>query len=198
MDNTFVLQGKHGIMDYQQQQQHIGEVDQEEDIGSFSSFSNDEEDEGSVDSLGSSLSMDLMEDATSSSSSSSSSLDSSNGPLFEMSSLISHLPIKRGLSKHFEGKSQSFTSLANVKSLEDLMKPERPLMKKMRQLKSSKSYGWGLDKSHSKAITKKSSKGSLSSSHFSNSSIKRHGSFLGSRTQRSGSISSQTLLETIG
>lgn len=184
-------------MDHHQQQQHDGEVDQEEDIGSFSSFSNDEEDEGSVDSFGSSSSMDLMEDATSSSSSSSS-LDSSNGPLFEMSSLISHLPIKRGLSKHFEGKSQSFTSLANVKSLEDLMKPERPLMKKMRQLKSSKSYGWGLDKSHSKAITKKSSKGSLSSSHFSNSSIKRHGSFLGSRTQRSGSISSQTLLETIG
>lgn len=196
MDNTFVLQGKHGIMDHQQQQ-HDGEVDQEEDIGSFSSFSDDEEDEGSVDSFGSSSSMDLMEDATSSSSSSSS-LDSSNGPLFEMSSLVSHLPIKRGLSKHFEGKSQSFTSLANVKSLEDLMKPERPLMKKMRQLKSSKSYGWGLDKSHSKAITKKSSKGSLSSSHFSNSSIKRHGSFLGSRTQRSGSISSQTLLETIG
>ncbi|CAH2069729.1 unnamed protein product [Thlaspi arvense] len=28
----------------------------------------------------------------------------------------------RGLSKFYEGKSQSFTSLANVKSLEDLMK----------------------------------------------------------------------------
>ena len=29
---------------------------------------------------------------------------------------------RRGLSKFYEGKSQSFTSLANVKSLEDLMK----------------------------------------------------------------------------
>ncbi|KAF3514217.1 hypothetical protein Bca4012_001366 [Brassica carinata] len=47
---------------------------------------------------------------------------SSNGPLEDLSDLMSHLPIKRGLSKFYEGKSQSFTSLANVKSLEDLMK----------------------------------------------------------------------------
>nr|VDC87751.1 unnamed protein product [Brassica oleracea] len=46
---------------------------------------------------------------------------SSNGPLEDLSDLMSHLPIK-GLSKFYEGKSQSFTSLANVKSLEDLMK----------------------------------------------------------------------------
>ncbi|CAF2121377.1 hypothetical protein BRARA_C01223 [Brassica rapa] len=60
-------------------------------------------------------SSDLTEDDDVSSS-------SSNGPLENLSDLMSHLPIKRGLSKFYEGKSQSFTSLANVKSLEDLMK----------------------------------------------------------------------------
>ncbi|KAG2333227.1 hypothetical protein Bca52824_004407 [Brassica carinata] len=60
-------------------------------------------------------SSDLTEDDDASSS-------SSNGPLEDLSDLMSHLPIKRGLSKFYEGKSQSFTSLANVKSLEDLMK----------------------------------------------------------------------------
>lgn len=187
-------------MDYSDQYHHHEDIVQDEDIGSFSSFSEDEEDQ--VD--------DDDDEASSNSvgSSSSSSLDSSssssNGPLFQMSSLISQLPFKRGLSKHFEGKSQSFTSLSNVKSLEDLIKPERAFNKKrqQQQLKSSKSYGWGLDKSLSRAITKKSSKGSsllLPSSISSTfSSIKRHGSFLGSRQQRSGSLSGQTLLETIG
>ncbi|CAH8362824.1 unnamed protein product [Eruca vesicaria subsp. sativa] len=51
-----------------------------------------------------------------------SSSSSSNGPFEDLSDLMSHLPIKRGLSKFYEGKSQSFTSLANVKSLEDLTK----------------------------------------------------------------------------
>lgn len=45
---------------------------------------------------------------------------------------------RRGLSKYFQGKSQSFTSLTNVRSLEDLAKPENPYNKK---LKSCKSYG---------------------------------------------------------
>ncbi|KAF8099876.1 hypothetical protein N665_0236s0037 [Sinapis alba] len=62
-------------------------------------------------------SSDLTEDDDDDASSS-----SSNGPLEDLSDLMSHLPIKRGLSKFYEGKSQSFTSLANVKSLEDLMK----------------------------------------------------------------------------
>lgn len=47
---------------------------------------------------------------------------------------------RRGLSKFYQGKSQSFTSLTNVKSLEDLVKPESPYNKK---LKSCKSYGEG-------------------------------------------------------
>ncbi|KAK2449967.1 hypothetical protein P8452_13626 [Trifolium repens] len=57
-------------------------------------------------------------------------------PLNDMSSLFQHLPIMRGLSKFYQGKSQSFTSLTNVKSLEDFAKPESPYNKKL------KSYGF--------------------------------------------------------
>ncbi|KAI8028953.1 hypothetical protein LOK49_LG01G02657 [Camellia lanceoleosa] len=51
-----------------------------------------------------------------------------------------------GLSNYFQGKSQSFTSLSNVRCLEDLVKPDNPNNKK---LKSCQSYG-GLssDQSH--------------------------------------------------
>lgn len=45
---------------------------------------------------------------------------------------------RTGLSKHFKGKSQSFTSLASVLCVEDLAKPENPYNKK---LKSCRSYG---------------------------------------------------------
>ncbi|XP_039143683.1 uncharacterized protein LOC120280806 [Dioscorea cayenensis subsp. rotundata] len=65
------------------------------------------------------------------------------GPNFELSSLMDQLPIKRGLSKYYQGKSQSFTSLSNVRYLEDLPKKETPYQKK--KMKPSKSYGGGLD-----------------------------------------------------
>ncbi|ONK71164.1 uncharacterized protein A4U43_C04F5470 [Asparagus officinalis] len=203
MEKAFVpLLSKHGIMgsdgrvDHGLDGHHVGD-EQDDDIGSLSSFSDDDDDddddEGSVDSVGSSSSVEFTEDAASSSGSS-----SSNGPLFEMSSLVSQLPFKRGLSKHFEGKSQSFTSLCNVKSLEDLIKPERSFKK--RQLKSSKSYGWGLDRSLSpkNSISKKSSKGSFSS--LGNMKRRSSSSFVKPPfpPQRSGSPSGQTLLETIG
>lgn len=115
-----------------------------------------------------------------------------------------NLICRRGLSKHFEGKSQSFTSLTNVRSLEDLIKPERPFKKSRQLLKSSKSYGWGLDKSLSpkNSITKRtSSKGSFSSSL---GNMRRHSSSNSSfrapypTPQRSGSLSRQALLETVG
>ena len=109
-------------------------------------------DDESESSMGSSES-EFMEDGGSSSSS------SETGPLFEMSSLIAQLPFKRGLSKHYEGKSQSFTCLSNVRSLEDLAKPMKQLNKK--KLKQCKSYACGLD-GH-KTIMKKASRGSLSS-----------------------------------
>ncbi|XAR67065.1 hypothetical protein NMG60_11013493 [Bertholletia excelsa] len=112
--------------------------------------------EGSTVSLESSSSTDVMEDATSSSSSSSSSL-SSCGALCEWSDLMAQLPIKRGLSKYYQGKSQTFASLASVKSLEELAKKERPQRRKM--MKSCKSYGGGLDHLYSPkaAISKKTS-----------------------------------------
>ncbi|KAL6226586.1 PREDICTED: uncharacterized protein LOC101299700 [Fragaria vesca subsp. vesca] len=122
-------------------------------------------DSRSMDSMesSSSCSSDLVEDASSSSSS------SFNGPLYELSELMMHLPIRRGLSKYYQGKSQSFTSLAGVKSLEDLAKKvAAPYRRKM---KPCKSYGGGLDngqKSYStspKAIISKKaiSRGSISS-----------------------------------
>jgi hypothetical protein len=90
--------------------------EQLEDIGSPST---------SRDSVGSSSELD--DDATSSDS------------RFDMASLMTQLPFKRGLSKFFDGKSQSFSSLAAVGSLEDLAKPPR------KRLKPSGSCGGGLD-----------------------------------------------------
>ncbi|GLU14418.1 hypothetical protein SLE2022_309900 [Rubroshorea leprosula] len=110
----------------------------------------------------SSSASDMVDDA--SSSPSCSSTDSNSGPLYELSELMAELPIKRGLSKYFQGKSQSFTSLSRVKSIKDLAKKETPLRKKM---KACKSYGFGLD-SHKlytlprATISKKKSRGSLS------------------------------------
>ncbi|XP_022754952.1 uncharacterized protein LOC111303157 [Durio zibethinus] len=51
---------------------------------------------------------------------------------------------RRGLSKHYQGKSQSFTSLASVRSIEDLPKKVIPMYNRAK-MKSCKSYGWGLD-----------------------------------------------------
>ncbi|KAJ0007035.1 hypothetical protein Pint_29581 [Pistacia integerrima] len=117
-----------------------------------------------------SSSSDLVDDASSSSpSSSNSSSNSNNGPLFEFSDLMAQLPIKRGLSKFFQGKSQSFTSLSRVKSIEDLAKKESPYRKKM---KTCKSYAGGLDSHKSyvldpkATISKKSSRSSFSSLSF--------------------------------
>ncbi|KAL4651850.1 hypothetical protein ACB092_01G190500 [Castanea dentata] len=141
----------------------------------------------SLNSVVSSSSSELVEDASSSSSTSTSSSSSSsssssphqNGPLYELSELMVHLPMKRGLSKHYQWKSQSFTSLASVKSLEDLAKRTPPHRKKM---KSCKSYGGGLDghkarTSPKATISKKASRGSCWSS------MDKRGSLLGnSRT----------------
>lgn len=44
------------------------------------------------------------------------------GPLYELSPLMAHLPVRTGLSKYYKGKSQSFTSLSDVKCLQDLAK----------------------------------------------------------------------------
>ncbi|KAJ8631022.1 hypothetical protein MRB53_024345 [Persea americana] len=56
--------------------------------------------------------------------------------VFDTGSLRAQLPprnsnsSRRGLSRYFSGKSQSYTCLADVKSLEDLKKPEIPEAKR--------------------------------------------------------------------
>ncbi|GKU99567.1 hypothetical protein SLEP1_g12397 [Rubroshorea leprosula] len=51
---------------------------------------------------------------------------------FFMASLSQLLPIKRGLSKYYEEMSRSFFSLSEVKTVEDIPKPEHPFNKKLR------------------------------------------------------------------
>ncbi|CAN6233927.1 unnamed protein product [Urochloa humidicola] len=102
----------------------VAREEEEEDIGSPS---DSESSSPSTSEHSSSSELD-DDDATSSS------FDS-----FEMSDLMTQLPIKRGLSRFFDGKSQSFASLAAVASLDDLAKPPR------KRLKPSRSCGGGLD-----------------------------------------------------
>lgn len=86
---------------------------------------------------------------------------------------------RRGLSKFYQGKSQSFTSLTNVRSLEDLAKPEKPYNKR---LKSCKSYGGGL--AEKEGVSKKGMMHSASSRASCSSFNARKGSatnFIGSR-----------------
>ncbi|XP_076917981.1 uncharacterized protein LOC143578212 [Bidens hawaiensis] len=82
-------------------------------------YDSDFVEESSDDSLVALSSSDMIDDATSSSCSSSSSM---SGPLYELSELMAQLPLKRGLSKFYQGKSESFGSLANLNNIQDLAK----------------------------------------------------------------------------
>ncbi|XP_051131359.1 protein OXIDATIVE STRESS 3-like [Andrographis paniculata] len=94
-------------------------------------------------SLSSSSSSPEVDDDDGSSSSSSYCRRTSCGPLYELSQLTDHLPIKRGLSKFYNGKSQSFASMADVESCaKDLAKKGNCYNRKM---KWSKSYGGNLN-----------------------------------------------------
>ncbi|KAJ7960020.1 Oxidative stress 3 [Quillaja saponaria] len=129
------------------QQETVLQHEQEDDLLEFISSPSSSSSQVSTFSSEESDSLEEVTSSAYSSSSSNSSADQlTTDPLSDMSYLIQQLPIKRGLSKHYQGKSQSFTSLANVRSLEDLAKPENPYNKK---LKSCKSYAGGLaDQSH--------------------------------------------------
>ncbi|KAK3436367.1 hypothetical protein EUGRSUZ_C00963 [Eucalyptus grandis] len=134
-------------------------------------------------------SSELAEDASSSalcsssssSSSSSASLSNCRGPLYELSELMTHLPIKRGLSKFYQGKCQSFTSLARVQSIEDLVKKDNPYRKR---LKTCESFAGALDKHSQKAYSPRptiSKKGSVSKgSSLSSSSLSKRGASVAS------------------
>ncbi|CAI8599751.1 unnamed protein product [Vicia faba] len=73
--------------------------------------------------------------------------------LGSLDSLEDSLPIKRGLSSHFEGKSKSFTDLSQVRNLTELRKQESPFNKRRRVLIASKFsrkssfYSWSNPKS---------------------------------------------------
>ncbi|KAJ7955984.1 Damaged dna-binding 2, putative isoform 1 [Quillaja saponaria] len=59
------------------------------------------------------------------------------GPLDTMDALEDVLPVKRGISKFCNGKSKSFTSLADISSLtsvEDIVKPDNPYTRKRKNL----------------------------------------------------------------
>ncbi|CAL0324019.1 unnamed protein product [Lupinus luteus] len=135
-------------------------------IGSFS--------ENSMNSMCSSSSEFTDLEETSSVSTSPSS--HSNGPLYELSELMNHLPIKRGLSMFYQGKAQSFTSLARVESVEDL--PKKCTSQRER-MKSCKSYGGGLNSSHMISLTPKAkiSKASRGSNFVS--VLSKRGNFIG-------------------
>ncbi|XP_019198711.1 PREDICTED: suppressor protein SRP40-like isoform X2 [Ipomoea nil] len=152
---------------------------EEEDDASSSSTSSSFIGENSSSLSSSSSSSTICSLDTTDDASSSSSPPSFNGSLYDLSSLMSQLPIK-GLSKFYNGKSESFTSLSRVSSIEELAKKETPFKRKM---KACKSYGAGLDayKSYTSPkpiITKKpSSKISFSSSQT------RRGSFTSRSTR---------------
>ncbi|KAK4427279.1 hypothetical protein Salat_1496800 [Sesamum alatum] len=124
-------------------------------------------------------SSDTADDA---SSSASSSFSSGGGSLYDLSEIMAQLPIKRGLSKFYQGKSESFTSLARVESIEDLAKKVTPY-RRHHHLKASKSYGTGLNHHSYKPytlpkpiISKKTTRGGSSFSSF----LSKRGSFVSS------------------
>ncbi|KAG6431735.1 hypothetical protein SASPL_109818 [Salvia splendens] len=88
---------------------------------------------------------------------------SSSGPLYDLADLMEQLPIKRGLSKFYDGKSQTFESLSKVKSVEDLGKRE------MRRIKSCYKFG------PKATIAKRSTKTSCASSIANKTSLFIHG-----------------------
>ncbi|PWZ04318.1 hypothetical protein Zm00014a_038473 [Zea mays] len=92
----------------------------------------------------------MSDDATSSppghrsepSSASSSTLHlDAEGPLYELSSLLDELPIRKGLSNYYQGKAQSFTSISDATSVQDLAKK----VSYSKRMRASKSYSVGLD-----------------------------------------------------
>jgi hypothetical protein len=126
--------------------------------------------ESTVSNGSSAASSDMADDASSSVSSS-----NSGGALYDLTEIMAQLPIKRGLSKFYQGQSESFTSLSRVTSIEDLAKKTTPYR---RNLKASKSCGHGLSTCKpyplpKPTISKKITKGSSLSSFPS-----KRGSFM--------------------
>ncbi|KAF0927297.1 hypothetical protein E2562_031500 [Oryza meyeriana var. granulata] len=68
--------------------------------------------------------------------------------IYDMSSMTAQLPAKKGLSRYYEGKSQSFACMSEVRSLEDLRKKEKPYKQKIKPCSSYAALG-GIAKTQS-------------------------------------------------
>ncbi|KAK7372273.1 hypothetical protein VNO80_05648 [Phaseolus coccineus] len=154
------------------------------------SFSFSESDSESGISRASLLDSDSFEEVTSSVSSSSSAEQFATEPLNDMSSLFQQLPVKRGLSKYYQGKAESFTSLEKVKSLEDLVKPENPYNKKF---KSCRSYGGVMGDSEREKCTTTSSSAIISKQGSENFMVRKP-PILPHKSTTTTSIPNQTVL----
>ncbi|KAI7744537.1 hypothetical protein M8C21_016211 [Ambrosia artemisiifolia] len=166
------------------QEKKIGFMGYEEENDSFSS------DESSVVSSDDESDHDDFEESNSS-------LDNSHA-LGSMADLLQQLPSKRGLSKHFQGKSQSFTSLSKVTCLQDLAKPENPYNMRIKSCKSYATLSRVLppptrSASSSKLFAKTSSSRASCSSLSNSSRPPTHPSHTNGATSASG-FSNQTPL----
>ncbi|GMI92620.1 hypothetical protein HRI_002931300 [Hibiscus trionum] len=65
-----------------------------------------------------------------------------NGGLDTMDSLQQVLPMRRGISSFYNGKSKSFTSLAEASTAEEIAKPENAYTRKRRNLLAI-NHAWG-------------------------------------------------------
>lgn len=74
------------------------------------------------------------------------------GPLNAMEALEEVLPIRRGISRFYNGKSKSFASLADASStssMKELAKPENAYMRRRRNLLASSCTAWEKNRSSS-------------------------------------------------
>ncbi|CAL4947531.1 unnamed protein product [Urochloa decumbens] len=112
------------------------EYDDEELFETSSSISGDSDDEDQFsDGEGAgALEHQFMQQAASPAQQSVRRLNSDS--LYDLSSMMAQLPVKKGLSKYYDGKSQSFACMSEVRCLEDLRKKETPYKK----IKPSRSY----------------------------------------------------------
>ncbi|KAL5203321.1 hypothetical protein ABZP36_014273 [Zizania latifolia] len=70
--------------------------------------------------------------------------------IYDLSPVTAQLPAKKGLSRYYEGKSQSFACMSEVRCLEDLRKKEKPYQQKIKSCKSYAALG-GIGNANAKA-----------------------------------------------
>ncbi|CAD6339236.1 unnamed protein product [Miscanthus lutarioriparius] len=104
-------------------------------------------------------SLSSLSSSTSSESEASQMNGAAGGPLYGMLTMQDHLPaLRTGLSKYYQGRSESFTSLADVICVEDLAKKTTPYI---RRPKASRRHAatLGVKNRLSKTVAKKEPRG---------------------------------------